>query len=115
MRSFACAICLAVLSAPAAAQDPAGVSFEVVQAGIYTPYVVRSKRDSSGVIQNVILPPKLALATTTIPARLGVSFGFRFKIRSKANGTINVRKETLYPAPGARSPGSKSPLTVNSV
>ena len=113
MRAYACAICLAVLSAPAAAQEVA--SFEVTQAGIYAPYVVRSKRDASGVIQNMVLEPKLAKATTIIPARIGISFGFRYRVSGKPPGkTIVVRKETHYPAPGAKPPGSKAVLTVNS-
>lgn len=115
MLSYACAMCLAVLGAPAAAQEAKVGSLEVIEAGTYTRRVVSTKRDASGVVQNLVSNPGLILATTRIPARIGVSFGFRYKVTGTPAGkTITVRKETHYPAPGALLPGAKSRLMVNS-
>ena len=115
MLSYACTACLAVFSAPAAVQEAKVGSLEIIEAGIYNRRVVSTKRDASGVVQNLVSNPGLLQATTRVPARIGVSFGFRYKVTGTPPGkTITVRKETHYPAPGALLPGAKSRLTVNS-
>jgi hypothetical protein len=114
MRYVGFAICLAAVSTPAAAQEATVGTFQVVEAGIYTRDIISSSVDAQGVRQNVISNPKLALSTTRIPLKLGVSFGFMFKVSGTPDGAvITVRKETHYPAPGARPPGSSAPLLVN--
>ena len=47
---------------------------------------------------------KLVQATTTVPARLGVSFGIRFKIVGRKGGSVNLKMVTLIPQPGIRNP-----------
>jgi hypothetical protein len=113
-------MCLAVLGAPAAArpaaQEPTVRGFVVVEKGMYTRQVVSSERDSSGVVQNVVSDPQLVRGTKQIPAKLGVSFGFRFFLTgTPAGAKVTMRKEIRYPAPGARPPGSASPLALSSV
>jgi hypothetical protein len=106
---------LLALGSPALAQQPAARGFGIVEAGMYTRQVVSSQRDSNGVVQNVISDPQLIGGNTRIPARLGVSFGFRFIVSGPPGTKATVRKETKYPAPGARPPGSASPLAHSSV
>jgi hypothetical protein len=108
------ALGLFAAASPAVAQEPAARGFGVVEAGMYTRKVVSSQRDSNGVVQNVISDPQLVSGTTRIPARIGVSFGFRFIVSGPPGSKVTLRKETLYPAPGARPPGSASPLARSS-
>jgi len=71
---------------------------------------------------------QLIEATTTVPARVGVEFGFRYKIVGQPNTgaqtgatiagqgatTVNLKNVTLIPAPGMRNPQTKN-VTVTSV
>ena len=116
MKHWPVAISLLAAGTPAAAQQPAVRGFVVVEKGMYTRAVVSSQRDSNGVVQNVVSDPQLVLGTKQIPAKLGVSFGFRFFLTGTPPGAkVTMRKEVRYPAPGARPPGSASPLVLSSV
>ena len=48
---------------------------------------------------------QLAEATRTIPARLGVRFGFRFDVVGEPQGkTVTLHAVTIFPPPGLRNP-----------
>jgi hypothetical protein len=115
MKHWPLAFSLLAVGTPAVAQQPAVRGFALVEAGIYTRKIVSSARDSNGVVQNVISDPQLVAGTRRIPAKLGVSFGFRFLITgAPAGAKVTLRKEVRYPAPGARPPGSASALALSS-
>jgi hypothetical protein len=71
---------------------------------------------------------QLIEATTTVPARVGVEFGFRYKIVGQPNpaaqtgatiagqaaATVNLKNITHIPAPGMRNPQTKN-VTMTSV
>ena len=115
MKHLLFAINQLVFAVSASAEAPQVEGFEVVRVGIYTSDVTSTERDANGVLQNVIANSRLALNTTTIPAKLGVSFGFEFKITGQPDGAVvTIRKETHYPEPGAMPPGATKPLLVNS-
>jgi len=71
---------------------------------------------------------QLIEATTTVPARAGVEFGFRYKIVGQPNAaaqsgatiarqgaaTVNLKNVTHIPAPGMRNPQTQN-VTMTSV
>ena len=116
MKHWPVAVGLLAVAAPAAAQRAEVRGFAVVETGIYTRQIISSERDSSGVARSVISSPQLVAGTTRIPAKLGVSFGYRFMVTGvPTDAKVTVRKEVRYPSPGARPPGSASPLALSSV
>jgi hypothetical protein len=116
MNRWPIAICLLAVGSPAAAQEARVSGFRIVEAGLYSRDIVSSQRGANGVVQNAVSNPQLTTGTTRIPARLGVSFGIRYIITGVPDrGSVTVRTETRYPPPGARPPGSVSPLAFNLV
>ena len=71
-------------------------------------------RDSHGVlIHGGGQLPKLALSTTTIPLKSGVSFGFEYRINGAPDGAgVTIRDVLHYPEPGGTPPGSTARLLV---
>ncbi|HEY6085865.1 MAG TPA: DUF3859 domain-containing protein [Nitrospira sp.] len=59
--------------------------------------------------------PHLIATTTRVPAKLGVHFGFEFKMNGTPSGeSISYRQEVHYPLPGANVPGGTAPLAMSS-
>lgn len=115
MKLVISGLCALALAAPVAAQSTRVQSIEISDAGIYTPEVKSTQRDANGVLQSVVSNPRLVTPTTTIPAKVGVSFGFRYRIvGAPAGAHVAITKVTRYPAPGARPPGSTKPLLSSS-
>ena len=114
MKHWPIALVLFAAGSPAVAQDANVRSFNILEAGIYTQNVVSSTRDANGVVHNVISNPQLTVGTNRIPAKIGVSFGFRYLIKGiPDHATVTLRTELRYPNPGARPPGSTAPLYLN--
>ena len=83
---------------PAAAQAQ---RIQIVAFGIYTAEAQSSERDEQGIMKNLSTNFRLAVATTSVPAQLGVRFGIQFKISGLSNNqTITLRKVVVYPPPG---------------
>lgn len=107
MRTLLSFLFLAVLSGAAGAQTIERV--EIVDFGMYD---IGQKMKPTGAfdtaagVVNGVSHIKLADATTTVPARLGVHFGFRYKIIGSAKGTAKLKIVTLIPDPGIRNPNT---------
>lgn len=101
------AIGLAIL--PSAASAQAGVQgCEIRNIGIYSVETKTGQPEDAA-------RPHFDRATTTIPLKLGVQFGFAIKISGTPDGAfVTIRKATHYPAPGAKEPGKTEPLLVHS-
>jgi hypothetical protein len=57
----------------------------------------------SGVKDATVADIKLIKSTTTIPARIGTNFGFRYKIVGHPQGgRVNLKFVTRFPPPGIR-------------
>ncbi len=96
------------------AQAQQVTSVEIVEYGIYTSDVTQSQRTGSGLLQSTLTNIRHAATTTTIPAQHGIRFGFRFHVTgSPAGAKVELRKVTLFPAPGLKSPKSAEPLRRN--
>jgi hypothetical protein len=79
---------------------------EIIDFGIYSldkGERLSSPNTATG-FRNVVSNEKLISATDTVPARLGVNFGFRFRIVGKKGTTVTLKKVTLIPQPGIQNP-----------
>jgi Domain of unknown function (DUF3859) len=112
MRGILTACLLCVASSAAHAQ--AIQSIEVTEFGIYTTDTANSSPapgTASGKIDQVS-NIKLVQSTTTVPARLGVEFGFRYKIIGQAAAAPAPQAgATLLSGLPGLLPGTASPAT----
>jgi hypothetical protein len=112
MNLLAAAIFALFAVQPAWAQNPAQVrGIDVVEFGIYTADILSAQRDSRGVMQTTSTNFRQAVATTVIPAQIGVRFGFRYVVAGDPQGGDAVlKKVVIYPPAGVKSPMVAQPL-----
>jgi Domain of unknown function (DUF3859) len=95
----------------ASAQQPQIERIDLIDFGIYT---LDRKNDESvrtPIPHYVNSNVRLAATIRTIPARVGVTFGFSYKVIAKANrGSIDLRKVIKFPDPGLVPPASTKPI-----
>jgi hypothetical protein len=97
---------------PANAQSVKGV--EITEYGLYTVDETKGQRDANGVLHSSSTNVRHAATTTTVPAQIGVHFGFRYHISGQPAGEqIVLKKVVIYPEGGIKSPKSPSPLLKN--
>ncbi len=114
MRRLALAAGLLLLAlVPAQAQQLTAI--EILQPGIYTTDVVDRRSNPSGIAQNTVDNPKLALATTTVPMQQGVRFGFHYRPVGPLPGFVRLQKVILLPRPGLRPPGKPPVLRIDNL
>jgi hypothetical protein len=102
----------ALVSSPANAQSVEGI--EITEYGIYTADVIQAQRDANGVLQSNVTNVRHAATTTTVPAQIGVQFGFRYRISGEPAGQpITIKKVTIYPEGGLKPPNSPMPLQTD--
>jgi len=110
MKSIAIAFAALLLSEPAFAEVKVTAA-EIVEYGIYTAEIQTAKRDSNGVLQSNLGDIHHAATTTTVPARHGVRFGFRYKIIGTPDGaTVPIRFVTIFPPAGLSPPNMAQPI-----
>ncbi|HYC63256.1 MAG TPA: DUF3859 domain-containing protein [Reyranellaceae bacterium] len=100
-------VVLLALAAPASAQLVRGV--DIVEQGIYTADIDRTVRGTDGLFRNVLSNICHVVDTDTIPARLGLHFGFRYRLNGTEGQTIDVRKITVFPR-AMMPPGAVRPI-----
>jgi len=96
----------AFLSGAAHAQSSRVQRIEITEFGIYEKKDVKTT-DAPGTALGVfhVSEIKLIQQTTTIPARPGITFGYRYKIiGSPANARVTLKDINIVPAPGLRNP-----------
>lgn len=85
---------------------------DIADYGLYTAEVIRAERDAQGLLRSTSGNIQHTQSTRTVPAQLGVRFGFRFKVVGAPDGAeVRLREITTFPAGGLRKPGSSQPLT----
>jgi hypothetical protein len=132
----ACILCSSLFAAQAQTVD----SIEITEYGIYTTETAASNTapgTATGKIDQVS-NIKLVQTTTTIPARQGVEFGFRYKINGQGapppppqagdtilgmqlgskppprpNAPVNLKYVTRIPKPGMRNPDTGNITMTN--
>ena len=82
---------------------------DVTDFGIYALDREISGRDQQGIILGTATNIQHTSTQRTVPAQIGVTFGFRYRIVGKPEGaTIPLKKVIIYPAPGLQTPSSSS-------
>jgi hypothetical protein len=99
---------LALTNAPA--QTPQITNATVEDYGIYTAESL-SKQAAPGTATGTVTPIDnitLAATTHTIPAQIGVRFGFHFTLSGEPDGaTVTLHEVTIFPAPGLTNPSTQ--------
>jgi len=114
MKHLISVFCLLLFAAPVHAQDVRIDGIEIVRAGIYDMAVISTERDADGVLQHVA-NYRLIESTTSVPMRLGVTFGIEYRLIGEPGGErVTVRRAYRFPQPGGRPPGASVPLLTSS-
>lgn len=107
---------LALVSAHADAQETLVDRIEVLEYGIYQASVAYSERDANWVLQSRVGDVRHVKRTRTVPAKLGVRFGFGYVVVGSPQGAkVTLRKVTRFPPPGLKSPAAKEALKFSEV
>lgn len=115
MKHLFAVFCMLLFAAPVHAQEVRVDGIEIVRFGIYELEVASTRRDTDGVLQHVIRDWQLIDSTTSIPMRLGVTFGIEYRLIGEPRGErVAVRRAYRFPRPGARPPGASAPLSMSS-
>jgi Domain of unknown function (DUF3859) len=97
--------------APVHAQAPSVDRIDIVEYGIYSVDRRVQGRDARGINQATAANVQHAATTKEIPARIGTTFGFRYKIVGKPDeAPITLRRIVVFPAPGLQPSSSSKPL-----
>lgn len=107
VRTLLLFLLLATICTAASAQTVERV--EIVDFGIYAigeKMKSRAAFDTAAGVVNGVSHIKLAETTTTVPGRLGIHFGFRYKIIGADRGSAKLKIVTLIPQPGIRNPNT---------
>jgi hypothetical protein len=108
MQIFAFAFSLLlVTTAAASAQIPQIERIDFMEYGIYTVDREIEGRDALGINKAAASNVRHAATMRTIPAQLGTTFGFRYKVIGKPDGaTVTLRKVIIFPSPGLQTSAS---------
>jgi len=115
--TFVCCALFAAVLWPSAVSAAAKVKAEanpgrveridVMDPGIYTSSRVTRTTNDAGQTIITLSDPQFIAATSTIPAQLGIKFGFRYSVVGQPeNATVTVKQITIYPPAGVVSPQS---------
>jgi hypothetical protein len=86
-------------------------SIEVTEYGLYTLNITGTQREATGVSRNTVGDIRHAATTRTVPAQIGVRFGFRYRVNGNPQGQkVELKRITIFPAPGLKTPNSAQPL-----
>jgi hypothetical protein len=90
------ALVLVLLAGTAQAGEE--VAVEIVAHGIFRADIVEKKHDSAGALHNVVENICHIFTTRTVPARIGLHFGLRYRVTGPVKGArVLLRKVVLYP------------------
>ena len=93
------------------AQAPRIDHIEFTEYGIYTVDREIQGRDALGINKASASNIRHAATLRTIPAQIGTTFGFRYKLLGKPyDAPIDLRKIVIFPAPGLIPSPSSTPI-----
>src|SRR5690349_2077422 len=96
--------------APARADEPLIDRIDIIDYGIFSVETKRHREASETATGQVndVADPLLESATRTIPAKLGVHFGFRYVLTGRpSDGIASLQVKTIFPSPGLRNPDTQ--------
>jgi hypothetical protein len=98
------------------AQAPHIERVDVTEYGLYTTSVVSAGRDANGILQSTLNNIKHTETSRDVPAKLGVRFGFMFRVIGAPNGAqVHLKKITTFPTAGLQNPASKEAIRRSEV
>jgi hypothetical protein len=110
MRIVLSILALIFLSINAYAQTPQIDHIDIVEYGIYTLSVektVQAAGAASG-IEHIVNNVQHAETTRTVPAQVGVHFGFRYTVVGSPSGlVVPLHMITVFPSPGLQNPATQ--------
>lgn len=113
MRLLSLVLLFVAMSGTAFAEEARVEGIDVIGKGIYRVEIGKtvSRPDVPG---GTVAPPvRFALIenTTTVPARIGVEFGFAYRVIGEPAGAeVTLGFVSTYPAPGLADPEKETPL-----
>jgi hypothetical protein len=112
MQIFAFAFSLLLVTTAAAyAQIPKIERIDFMEYGIYTVDREIEGRDALGINKAAASNVRHAATMRTIPAQLGTTFGFRYKVMGKPNDApVDLRQIVIFPPPGIVPSRSSKPI-----
>ena len=112
MQFFALASALLPLTTAAAYAQAAQVDrIEFTEYGIYTVDRVIQEKDAAGINKAAASNIRHAATLRTVPAQIGTTFGFRYKLAGTPNGTpVNLREIVIFPPTGLVPKESSPPI-----
>jgi hypothetical protein len=116
MRVTLLASLLILVSAGAMAADAHVDSIEIVGKGIYKVQTGAATKDASLPTGEIKTPDtfKNVEATTTVPARIGIEFGFEYRTVGAPKGAeVPLQFVNIYPAAGLADPASDKPILTD--
>jgi Domain of unknown function (DUF3859) len=97
MRLGALLLGIGLLATPVAAQN---LTATIVEHGIYTAETVRVEKLPNGFNSNIVDKICHIVTTESVPAKLGVQFGYRYRLDGgPAGALVMLRRVTRFPAP----------------
>ena len=112
MPFFALASAVLLLTTATAHAQAAQVDrIEFTEYGIYTVDRVIQEKDAAGINKAAASNVRHAATLRTVPAQIGATFGFRYKLAGTPNGTpVNLREIVIFPPTGLVPKESSSPI-----
>ena len=110
MRTILAFLFLATFSVVAQAQQVQRI--EIIEAGIYVGKEIGQTNlpNTAARTHTEMSKMKLVQRTTTIPAKLGTIFDFRYRVIGEPRGaSAKLRFVTRYPSPGIKDPATGNP------
>jgi len=98
------------------AQAHAQVGIEIVQHGLFRSDIIGKQPDTSGIVHNVVDNICHVATTQTVPMKVGVHFGLRYRVTGPVAGErILLRKVIRYPVVVTPTGGRPASMVSNFV
>lgn len=113
MQAFVCLLWLLLMSPQTAHGQATQVQrLELTDYGLYTLDREISGRDPQGISLGTASNIQHTATQRTVPAQIGVTFGFRYRVVGKpADTTVDLKKVITFPSPGLMTPTSSTRVT----
>jgi|GraSoiStandDraft_16_1057320.scaffolds.fasta_scaffold1061261_1 hypothetical protein len=113
MQAFVSLLWLLVMSAGTAYAQAVQVQrLDIEDYGTYSLNREISGRDEQGISLGTASNIQHTATQRTVPAQIGVTFGFRYKIVGKPDGAaVNLRKVIVFPPPGLQTSASSKQVS----
>ena len=111
MQILIVAFSLLLINAAAYGQEVRVDGIDFTEYGIYTLDRIVEGRDAHGISEATAANIRHAATLRTLPAQIGATFGFRYRVLGKPKGApVDLRKIIIFPPPGITPLRSPQPI-----